>query len=295
MATDLDKLVGDLSDYLTEAVKTAEETMKSKKKSNVKPHDLYKLKTALEDLRQKKLMAVQGRQTAERAVAWVSGMTFQKLPSHRIAPEEFQKRTLDEYLKLAHANRPEFRALKSGQAARLALADAKQAQSYPVLFLGGFFQQSLCSVCDSQPSIFANDPFNRTVGGGGIGLKFDLEFWRHSAEAAEQRAEAMKLKMTESYAVPGIDLQVKRAFWEVEQQQQGLEIAERRKATARKWFVSNAMGWSIGLTPPKELLEALEGDGLSKKNYIETVYALNMALAHLTQAVGVEVTSLKYR
>ena len=41
---------------------------------------------------------------------------------------------------------------------------------------------------------------------------------------------------------------------------------------AKKWFVSSAMGWSIGLTPAKDLLEALEGDGLAKKNYIETVW-----------------------
>jgi len=51
----------------------------------------------------------------------------------------------------------------------------------------------------------------------------------------------------------------------------------------------------VGLTPAKDILEALEGDGLAKKNYIETVYGLNMALARLSQAVGQEVTELRYR
>ena len=54
------------------------------------------------------------------------------------------------------------------------------------------------------------------------------------------------------------------------------------------------MGWSIGITPPKDLLEALEGNGLARKNYIETIYSLNMALGHLSQAVGKEVTEMKY-
>jgi outer membrane protein TolC len=143
-------------------------------------------------------------------------------------------------------------------------------------------------------SVFANDPFNGFQGGFGLGLRFDLEFARQSAEAHEQEAEMMKLKATESYAVPGIELQVKKAFLEMEQAAQGLEIAESRRKLGKKWFVSNAMGFSIGITPAKDLMESLEGSGTARKNYIETVYSLNMALAKLSQAVGVEVTQLKY-
>ena len=89
--------------------------------------------------------------------------------------------------------------------------------------------------------------------------------------------------------------QVKKAFWELEQAVEGLKLAEERKKIAKKWFVSSAMGWSIGLTKAKDLLEALEGDGKAKRNYIETIFAHNMALARLSQAVGKEITSLNYR
>lgn len=54
------------------------------------------------------------------------------------------------------------------------------------------------------------------------------------------------------------------------------------------------MGWSIGITPAKDLMESLEGNGLSRKNYIETVYSLNMALARLSQAVGIEIAQLTH-
>ena len=164
-----------------------------------------------------------------------------------------------------------------------------------MIFVGGVIQLGYSGVATKQQSTFATDPFNPLTGGVGVGLKFDLEIARHSAEAAEQEAEANKLRATETYAVPGIELQVRKAFWEVEGAVASLEIAERRKALGKKWFVGNAMGWSIGLTAAKDLLEALEGDAQAKKNYIETVYAYNMALAHLSQAIGVEVTELKYR
>src|SRR5262249_2404233 len=96
MATALDNLVDDLVSFLEEAVKTAEETLENKsRKSNIKPHDLYRLKSALEDLRQKKLLAVAGRQTAEKAVAWVSGATFEHLPKRPLLPEAFDKKSLD--------------------------------------------------------------------------------------------------------------------------------------------------------------------------------------------------------
>jgi outer membrane protein TolC len=294
MASELNTLLDDLVSFLDEAIKTAEDAVKKKKKSPVKPHDVYRLKTASDDLKQKKLYAEQATQTARKAVAWVSGDTEVIIPKS-LKPEPFEKKTLEEYLSMARGNRPEIRALAAGQEARLALADAKRAQSYPTLFVGAALQFAWSPVRDRQQSIFANDPFNRTFGGAGLGLKFDLEFTRHAAEAAEQRAEAMKLKATESYAVPGIELQVKKAFWELEQAVSGLEVAQRRKDLSKKWFVSSAMGWSIGVTPAKDLMEALEGNGLAKRNYVETVFSVNMALARLTQAVGKEVTNLSYR
>jgi outer membrane protein TolC len=291
----LEALTEDLVKFLEEAIETAEKNLKQKKKSVVKSHDLYRLKTALEDLSQKKLYAKQAKKTAEKAVAWISNHAFETLGEVRLRPESFQKKKLEEYLADAKTKRPEFKALISGQEARAALRDAKRAQSYPILFVGGFASFAWTPVRDKQPSVFAYDPFNRTEGGIGLGLKFDLEFKKHTAEAGEQEAERLKLKATESYAAPGIELQVKKAFWELEQATEGLEIAERRKKLAKKWFISNGMGWSVGLTPAKELLESLEGDGLARKNHIETVYAVNIALAKLTQAVGEEVTELKYR
>jgi outer membrane protein TolC len=295
MARDLEKLVEDLTDTLSEAIKTAEESLNGKKKTAIKPHDVYHLKTAYEDLEQKKLAATAGKQTAERALHWITTNAFASIPAKTLTPETFEKKTLDEYLALARTNRPEFRALTAGQEAYNAFADAKQAQDYPLIFAGGFFSGAYTPVRTSQPSVFAYDPYNNVAGGAGLGVRIDLEFWRHSAEAAEQRAQAMKLKATESYAGPGIELQVRKAYLEMDQAIEGLKIAEDRRTLARRWFISDGMGWSIGVLPAKDLLEALEGSGLARMNYIQTVYQYNMALAHLSQAVGKEVADLHYR
>ncbi len=294
MATELEKLVDDLEGFLKEAVQTAEDSVKKKKKSNVKPHDLFRLKTALDDLTQKKLYAKQAKKTAERAVSWISGLNFNNIPQKTLKAETFEKKPLEEFIKIAKTKRPEYRALASGIEARNALADAKRAQSYPVIFVGAFGGAAWSPVRTKQNSVYANDPFNSLQGGVGLGLRLDIDFSKHAAESAEQTEEAMKLKAMESWAAPGIELQVKKAYWEVEQALEGLEVADRRKQVSKKWFVQSAMGWSIGITPAKDLMEALEGDGLSKKNYIETVYSLNMALGKLSQAVGQEVTGLKY-
>jgi outer membrane protein TolC len=295
MARDLEALVEDLSSFLDEAIKSVEDVPEGKKSKNpIKPHDLYRLKTALADLQQKKLFASAAKKTAEKALNWVSGNSQESYDSLSSGVENFDKKSFEEYLEIAKKNRPEFKALASGIRARSALKEAKDAQSYPVVFLGGMIAKGWSPVADKQMSVFANDPFNGFQGGFGLGLRFDLEFARQSAEAHEQEAEMMKLKATESYAVPGIELQVKKAFLEMEQAAQGLEIAESRRKLGKKWFVSNAMGFSIGITPAKDLMESLEGSGTARKNYIETVYSLNMALAKLSQAVGVEVTQLKY-
>jgi outer membrane protein TolC len=165
MASDFEKLVDDLIQYLEEAVNSTE-GKKGKGKNAVKQHDIYRLKTALDDLKQKKLYAIQGKQTAEKAVGWVSGLQFQKLPSQALLPQDFDKLSLDEYLKLAKAHRPEFKALAAGKEARSALRDAKRAHSYPVIFIGAMAEVNWSPVRERQPSIFANDPFNRIWGGG---------------------------------------------------------------------------------------------------------------------------------
>jgi outer membrane protein len=295
MARELESLVEDLVSFLDEAVKTTEQNSTSKKSKNrVKPHDLYQLKNALADLKQKKLYASAAKKTAEKALNWVSGSSFESFDAVNAGVENYQKKSLEEYLELAKNNRPEIKALSSGIKARTALRDAKEAQKYPVIFLGGMVSKAWSAVADKQMSTFAYDPFNSLQGGAGLGFKFDLEFARQSAETHEQEAEIMKLKATESYAVPGIELQVKKAFWELDQAAQGLDVALERKKMTKKWFVSNAMGFSIGITPAKDLMESLEGNGNARKNYIETVYSLNMALARLSQAVGKEVAELHY-
>lgn len=295
MACEFEKLLSDLSGILKEAVDSAEDSLKDpEKKGTVKPHDVYKLKTALDDLEQKSLYAEAAKKTAEKALGWIAGTSFSEVASHSLEIEKYKKKTLDDYLQMAKGNRPELKALPAGIQAYQALADAKQAQDYPVLFVGGFGEFNWSPVRTRQNSQFAFDPFNRPQGGFGVGLKFDLEFKRHSAEAEENRAQAMKLKATETYASPGIELQVKKAFYELEQAEKGLEVASRRKDTAKKWFVSNSMGWSIGVTSAKDLLEALEGSGLARRNYIETLYSLNLALAKLSQAIGKEVTEINY-
>lgn len=295
MAKELDKLVDGLVGFLEEAVNAAEESSKKKKKDSVKPHDLYRLRVALEDLKQKKLYAAAGMKTARRAIEWVSVSPDIDLKGLRLEPERHVLKPLDEYVKIAKENRPELKALEAGQAARAALRDAKKAQSYPTIFLGGFIAIPWAPAREKQHSVFANDPYNQVSGGGGLGLKFDLEYARHSAEAAEEQAQLMKLKATADYATPGIELEVRKAYWEVEQGREGLMLATKRRDIAKKWFVSNAMGWSVGVTQAKELLEALQGEGEAKQNYIQTVYALNVALGKLSQAVGREITELKYR
>lgn len=295
MACEFERLLDNLSGFLKEAVTSAEETLKDEdKKGSVKPHDLYRLKTALDDLEQKALYAQAAKKTAEKALGWVSGISFSEPKEQNLKTPGYQKKSLEDYLKLSKLHRPELKALPAGIQAYESLAAAKQDQDYPVVFFGGFGELNWSPVRTRQNSQFAFDPFNRPQGGIGLGLKFDLEFKRHSAEAQEQRAQAMKLKATESYAVPGIELEVKKAFYELEQAEKSLEVASRRRDTAKKWFVSNSMGWSVGVTPAKDLLESLEGSGLARKNYIETLYSLNLALAKLSQAVGTEVTEISY-
>ncbi len=296
MARDLEALVDELISFLEEATKSVDKAVGEKKsKTPVKPHDLYKLKTTLADLKQKKLYAQTAKKTAEKALNWVSASSFETFDSLNSTVETYDKKSLEQYIELAKKYRPEFKALSAGIKARTALKDAKEAQSYPLVFLGGMITKAWSPVADKQMSIFANDPFNGIQGGLGVGLRFDLEFSRQSAEVHEQEAEIMKLKASESYAIPGIELQVKKAFLELDQAAQGLEIASNRKKLGKKWFISNAMGFSIGITPTKDLMESLEGNGNARKNYIETVYSLNMALAKLSQAVGTEITQLKYQ
>ena len=102
MAKDLEALVEDLASFLQEAIKSVEENPNGKKsKSQVKPHDLYQLKTALADLQQKKLYASAAKKTAEKALNWVSGSNYESFESLSSGIETYEKKSFEDYLEMA--------------------------------------------------------------------------------------------------------------------------------------------------------------------------------------------------
>ncbi|MFM8270143.1 MAG: TolC family protein, partial [Pseudomonadota bacterium] len=115
MACEFEKLLENLSGFLKEAVESAEDSQKDEdQKGAVKPHDMYRLKTALDDLDQKTLYTDAAKKTAERALGWLSGTEFSKVAENSLSVPSYQKKSLEEYIQLSKANRPELKALPAG-------------------------------------------------------------------------------------------------------------------------------------------------------------------------------------
>jgi len=90
-------------------------------------------------------------------------------------------------------------------------------------------------------------------------------------------------------------LQVKKAYREAVDYKKEIDYTKDGEDNASKWIINAMMGYSMGLTQAKDLMDAMKNYFEAKINYCMAMYNYNMALADLTKNTGKEVVpSIKY-
>jgi len=297
LARQVAELLGDVKSTFEKAIEIAEQRLAANE-GTVTQSDVLKLKIGLAGIAKEIGKVQNGAELAREALAREIGLSdaddFDVVDA-RLDPAPATFKPLDEYIRIVFERSPEWKRLLAGIEAREAQLQVEASELYPSLFLAGGFKYAYAPRRDRQLSPFAKDDYNvLELPGAALGVHWPLSFAETRAKIRAAKAELEKLRAQKRSAETGIRLAVKKAYLEAMQTREAMEVADGGRKSARGLLLTSVSSFELGVGEAKDVFEALVVYTRSASDYYESVSDYNLALAHLSQVVGEEVTDLKY-
>ena len=201
---------------------------------------------------------------------------------------------IESYLNVAKTNRPEINQLQNLVEVREAMMNVAKTSYYPVFGAAGFYRYGIAPDRQHVNNPFLVDNFNYNTGGGFLVLSQSLSFHMTNSRVRQAKAQYDKAIADQQRALQGIELEIRKAHNNAMTKQQAVEAAKRGFKSGRSWVLAASLNLGVGLIQPRDLLEAFVGYSTVKINYLQTLNDYYLSLADLSNAIGQEVTNLKY-
>ncbi|MBI3091582.1 MAG: TolC family protein [Candidatus Tectomicrobia bacterium] len=208
--------------------------------------------------------------------------------------EEVELLNLEMYVEMALQHRPELRRLRAGIAAKDHLVKAEESDYWPRFFIAGGARGGHSTSVDRQTNPFVNDPFNFLESYVALGFKWDLGFLKNQAEVKRARSEYEQLLAKQDFATTGIPLEVKKRYLEAKEAAANIANFRNGVKLARGLLALESSNFTFGLKESRDLIDALVSFATTEKSFFESLYQYNLSIARLGQAVGRELSALKY-
>jgi outer membrane protein TolC len=252
--------------------------------------DIAKLRYAQSEVEKYLLIAANGAELAAAALKHTMGLgdgaplalADETMPEIPDAPEV----ELAKAIFASSQERPEWTEITNGKQAAIDLAQAERLANAPIIFAAGMITLDWTPQRDPANNPYVYDPYNRVVGGVGVGLQFNLDPALAKAKAEGAGALGEEVDALARFAKTGIPLQVKKAHADVVQDRKLVEIADRGVAAAKKWLAFAAAAYTTGTGEARDVLEGLAAYVQARRGYFETVQSYFIARAELDFAIG---------
>jgi outer membrane protein TolC len=193
---------------------------------------------------------------------------------------------IETFIERSRLQRPEFKQLKEGLAARAALVDAAKANYYPDIFLAGVLSWAYADKRDRIDNPYISDRFQHAYGGVALGMKWHLDFGIIGAKVAAEQAQLNRLQSTQQYADAFIPLQIRKAWLEMKEAENVVVVTKEAFSSAKKWGAAALANFDFGIGNPRDVFEAVEVYGKMKADHYQAIYNYKLAKAHLEYAIG---------
>ncbi len=210
-----------------------------------------------------------------------------ELAERRIKPVPLPEQSLQEWIDLALANRPEFKQVEAGLAARRALVQATRADKKPLVFAGvaGSLAYSPDRESLDNPHIY--DPFNHVAASPLIGMRWTWEQGAQPARVTQAQAELDALVHKASFARAGIPFQVRQQYYKMQARHQSIGAMRASSKAARRWMISAYSDFEAGLEEADNVINALQVYVLAYAEYLRAVNDFNNHVSKLKSVSGV--------
>lgn len=257
--------------------------------NNTDESDLYRLEAFEAEIERFQAQAESGRRLAylalKKAIGYPEGKEF-KLDVKELPTKVQRLQGLDEYTRLALANRPEIKQLEKGIQAKESLVRAGQADLYPSFFLAGIGSVAGAPDRDRMPISYFPDDYNHSYMGVIVGSEWKFDLGIHQGKLKKARAEHQKLLHTRELAQDKIPLQVSKYYEDAVEAEKSLNAYRKGSIAARKWIVASFSSFDFGLGTAKDMFDAIDRYGKNEGEYLLALLNYNLSLARLEHSVG---------
>ena len=229
--------------------------------------------------------AAQGEAQALAGLRAITDTADADIDDAELAPVEHALETADQ-VAAQSAKRPQSLAAKSGAAAADELASFQAAHYFPDLALVGQAFIARAQGARDAPSVFYNDPYNRTGAGVVLALQWQIEPWTVKAKSDRARAEAHKARAQSHLAELGARYDAATAAAEATAAKAKVEASVAGEEAARAWVASVLQNEAVGTAEAKDLADAYIAWFQMKARWAQSVFQWNVAVVRLGRATG---------
>jgi len=183
-------------------------------------------------------------------------------------------------------HRPQTVAARTGARAADELAAMAVSQYFPDLALVASGVIARAQGADDPPSVFANDPYNRSGAGLVVALSWTLEPWTVAARVERARAEAHKAHAQSELAALGARYDADNALADATAAHDKVAAAAQGEQAARTWLASVLQAEAIGTAESKDLADAYIAWFQMRARWAQAVFQWNVAVVRLDRAAG---------
>ncbi len=295
LGRELKGLLEDISDQLDKATDKVQRQLNAGA-PNVDDVDLYKLQTYQGELAKYMAMADQGINEAYYGLQLLTNNVDKKIDikDKYLVPATVNLQDFDLYRKAAMKDRLEFLQLKEGLAARKYLVKAQYADYFPQVFIAGMYSLAGATNRDHLNNPYITDEFNHAYGGAVIGFKWGMDFGIRKSKVSEAKAEYMKLKMKQLYAMGGVPFQVKEAYLQLVEADSEIKSLNEAYTKAKQWVVASLSNFDLGVGSARDIADSVKAYAKIRADYFRAVFNQRMAIANLDHATGKDAYEIPY-
>ncbi|MCQ2098610.1 MAG: TolC family protein [Fibrobacter sp.] len=291
LALEMTRLAAEAKKQVDRAYDQMEEAL-DEDDGTVSQMDFLNLKAKMHTVKEGVIEADLGMKRVQLAVRFALGLqegdTFVAEDSV-LVPRPERLPSLEEVRSMTKQQHPELKQLQAGLRARRLQMDLAEAKLAPEFFIMGQFQYVKSWAGNRkimQKDAFAEDAVNKLSGLIGVGLRYNLNFWKNWEKFRASRTDYRGLMLKEGYAENGLLAKAEEQYYQVVAAKEKMEALKESLRASEAILKGAAMQYDLDKSKTGDLVSAYTQNVNMKKDYYFAVCKYNVEYAQLIYAMG---------
>ncbi len=298
LAKEMIRIAGDAQSKVDEAYEKLEEALDDDDPS-VSQMDLLNLKAKMHTVKEGVSEANLGMKRVMLAIRFSLKMNENDsfvAEDSILVPRTEPLPSLDEVRNLTLKYHPELRQLSAGIRARRIQMDLAEAKLAPEFFVMGeieYVKSWAGNRSVLQKNAFAEDAVNKLEGVIGVGVRYNLNFWKNWEGFRSARTDMRGLQLKEAYASEGLMAKAEEQYYLVVAAKEKLDAMKESLRASEGILKGAAMQYDLDKSKTGDLVSAYTQNITMQKDYYFAVCSYNVEFAQLIAKMGLSLKEFR--